>query len=147
MDKTKANYEYVDVFIGVRTLYGADGRKIGRNAYGRISKATSDFIGVNKDFIKTGKDGDDVVIKKGSAKGARYKKVIRGSRGTTYKLVYPVTNPAKGAPKTKIVSIGCPAGTPGTSFLNFVKRAISKKPDSIIYPSGKSHRFAAAATR
>jgi hypothetical protein len=146
MDKKRSGV-MVDVFIGTKNVRGANQAKVVRNAYGRISKETADFIGVKPDFVKTGKDGDKVTIKKGSAKGATYVKNIRGARGTTYKLVYPVDTKAKGVPKTKVVSIGCPAGTPGVTFLNFVKRGVSKAPDSIIYPSGKSHRFAAAATR
>jgi hypothetical protein len=143
MDK-KNRGEMVDVFIGIKPIYGADGKQILKQTHGRISKATADTIGVRTDFIRTGKEGGTVTIKKGSAKGASYKKNIRGSRGDTYGLVYPVAKPAVGQPKTKTYSIGVPAGTPGRTFLNFVRRGISKPPDSIIYPSGKTHRFTAA---
>jgi hypothetical protein len=138
---TDTKNQMVDIFIGTKKGRKPDGSTTTKNVYGRISQATADFIGVPADLRKTGKPGQKVTIAKGKAKGAVYEREIRGSRGSTYKLVYPVASAAKGALKTKQLSIGCPAGTPGTAMIQLVKK-LTKKPQSVIYPSGKSHRVA-----
>jgi hypothetical protein len=127
----------VDVFIGVQKFTMPDGKVKSKNVYGRISTATANFIGVPNELRKTGSN-TKVTISKGKGKGATYERPIRGSRGDTFKLVYPATGTQAGATR-KLVSIGVPAGTNCTTFSNFVKK-LTKKPQSVIYPSGKTHK-------
>jgi hypothetical protein len=132
----------IDIFIGVQKFTGTDGKEKTKNVYGRISKAAAAAIGLPTALNKTGA-GNLVIINKGKAKGATYKRPIRGSRGDTYILNYAASgtgNQTQAANQKKAVRIGVPAGTNGTTFDAFVKK-LTKKPLSITYPSGKTHRL------
>lgn len=142
MTEGKAGNALVMVKVGIQDRRNPDGSRGKKTVYSLMKLSTADEIGVPAELRLSGIT-DDVVISKGAAAGAIYKRPVKGARGISWKFVFPGTEADATTGKKrngKPVNVGFPSGTKAETVLDFAKK-IDKKPVKVITPKGVTHHL------